>query len=135
MILPFSILGIKTLSGLALYGSNMFIQQKDDSYRPKQKLGLHDACFVHLFSQISFRLESVLFYVNLMSIGQQVWNEQFSSKSQPLEDLKKSPKKEFYSEEDTTGTGKLPNHRVKLCPAKNSPAPNKPNNTNTPTKS
>jgi YidC/Oxa1 family membrane protein insertase len=134
--LPFSLLGIKTISGLALLmGITMFIQQKMTITDPKQKAMVYmmPVMFTLLFSNFPSGLNLYYFMFNLMSIGQQVWMNKFSSKKPTLEDLKKSPKKEGFIQKKMRQAQDIAESQGKTLPGKKLPNPNK-QNTITPTK-
>ena len=94
---PFSILGIKALSGLALLmGITMFIQQKMTITDPRQKAMVYmmPVMFTLMFSNFPSGLNLYYFMFNLMSIGQQLYINKFSSKKLTLTEMKRAPKKE-----------------------------------------
>ncbi|MEJ5287603.1 MAG: Inner membrane protein translocase and chaperone YidC, long form [Candidatus Kapaibacterium sp.] len=94
---PFSILGIKHISGLAiLMGITLFLQQKLTITDPRQKAMIYifPILFVFLFSNFPSGLNLYYFMFNLFSIAHQVYINKFSKKKLTLEDLKKAPKKE-----------------------------------------
>lgn len=96
---PFSILGIESLSGLALaMGVTMFIQQKLTITDPRQKSMVYimPLMFTFLFSNFPAGLNLYYFVFNLVSISQQIyWNKIAKSKI-TLQSLKanRKPKKE-----------------------------------------
>lgn len=93
----FSFLGINALSGLALaMGVTMFIQQKLTITDPRQKAMVYmmPIMFALMFSYFPAGLNLYYFMFNLLSIGQQLYINNFSKKKVTLEDLKKAPKKE-----------------------------------------
>jgi YidC/Oxa1 family membrane protein insertase len=95
--LPFSLLGIKFISGLALLmGITMFLQQKLTITDPRQKAMVYmmPIMFVLIFSNLPSGLNLYYFMFNLLSIIQQVYINKFSKKRPTLADLKRSPKKE-----------------------------------------
>ncbi len=94
---PFSILGIKHISGLAiLMGITLFLQQKLTITDPRQKAMIYifPILFVFLFSSFPSGLNLYYFMFNLFSIAHQTYLNKFSKKKLTLEDLKKAPKKE-----------------------------------------
>ncbi len=97
--LPFSLLGIKFVSGLALLmGVTMFIQQKLTITDPKQKamIYLMPILFTLIFSNLPSGLNLYYFVFNLLGIIQQIWINNFSKNQMTLEELKRAPKKESW---------------------------------------
>lgn len=95
--LPFSLLGLKFISGLALLmGVTLFFQQKMTITDPRQKTLIYimPIMFTFLFSNFPSGLNLYYFMFNLLSIGQQIYINKYSRKKLTLEDLKKMPKKE-----------------------------------------
>ncbi len=95
--LPFSLLGLKFISGLALLmGVTLFFQQKLTITDPRQKTLIYimPIMFTFLFSNFPSGLNLYYFMFNLLSIGQQIYINKYSKKKLTLEDLKKMPKKE-----------------------------------------
>ena len=95
--MPFPILGISHISGLALaMGVTMFFQQKLTITDPKQKAMVYmmPVMFTLMFSNFPSGLNLYYFMFNLLSIGQQVYINKFSKKKVTLEDMKRAPKKE-----------------------------------------
>ncbi|MCX7735754.1 MAG: membrane protein insertase YidC [Candidatus Kapabacteria bacterium] len=95
--LPFSFLGLKFISGLALLmGITLFFQQKMTITDPRQKTLIYimPIMFTLLFSNFPSGLNLYYFMFNLLSIGQQIYINKYSRKKLTLEDLKKMPKKE-----------------------------------------
>lgn len=95
--LPFSFLGLKFISGLALLmGITLFFQQKLTITDPRQKTLIYimPIMFTFLFSNFPSGLNLYYFMFNLLSIGQQIYINKYSRKKLTLEDLKKMPKKE-----------------------------------------
>lgn len=93
----FSILGMDSLSGLALLmGATMFLQQKMTITDPRQKMLVYlmPLIFVFLFSNFPAGLNLYYFMFNLLGIVQQVYINKFSKNRPTLDDLKKAPKKE-----------------------------------------
>jgi YidC/Oxa1 family membrane protein insertase len=95
--LPFPILGISSLSGLAIaMGATMFIQQKMTITDPKQKALVYmmPIMFTLMFSNFPSGLNLYYFMFNLLGILQQVYMNKFSKNKLTLADLKRMPKKE-----------------------------------------
>lgn len=93
----FSLMGIKSISGLALaMGVTMFVQQKMTITDPRQKSMVYmmPVMFTLMFSYFPSGLNLYYFTFNLLGIGQQVYINYFSKNRPTLEDMKKSPKKE-----------------------------------------
>ncbi|MFA7625571.1 MAG: membrane protein insertase YidC [Candidatus Kapaibacterium sp.] len=93
----FPILGISHISGLALaMGITMFFQQKLTITDPRQKslIYMMPVMFTLMFSYFPSGLNLYYFMFNLLSIGQQLYINKYSSNRPTLESLKKSPKKE-----------------------------------------
>ena len=93
----FSLMGIKSISGLALaMGVTMFVQQKMTITDPRQKSMVYMMPFMFtlMFSYFPSGLNLYYFTFNLLGIGQQVYINYFSKNRPTLEDMKKSPKKE-----------------------------------------
>lgn len=92
----FSFLGLSHISGLALLMAiTMFIQQKMTVTDPRQKAMVYmmPLMFLFMFANLPAGLNLYYFIFNLLSIGQQVFINNFSSKTVTLEQLKKNPKK------------------------------------------
>ena len=95
--LPFSLLGIKHISGLALLmGATMFVQQKMTVTDPRQKSMVYvmPIMFTFMFSNFPAGLNLYYFMFNLLSIANQYYINNFSKKKITLEEMRKSPKKE-----------------------------------------
>jgi YidC/Oxa1 family membrane protein insertase len=95
----FSVMGISSLSGLALLmGVTMFIQQKMTVSDPRQKAMIYmmPIMFTLMFSNFPSGLNLYYFVFNLLGIGQQVWINSYSKNKVTLEQLKKGPKKESW---------------------------------------
>ena len=95
--LPFSFLGIKFISGLALLmGITMFLQQKLTITDPRQKAMVYimPVMFTMIFSSLPSGLNLYYFMFNLFSIVQQVYINNYSKNRPTLAQMKKSPKKE-----------------------------------------
>ncbi len=93
----FSILGLNSLSGLALLmGVTMFFQQKMTITDPRQKgmVYMMPVMFTLMFSYFPSGLNLYYFMFNLLSIAHQYWMNNLSKNKLTLEDLKKAPKKE-----------------------------------------
>ena len=94
--LPFSLMGITTISGLSLLmGVTMFIQQKMTITDPKQKAMVYmmPVMFTLMFSNFPSGLNLYYFMFNLLSILQQTYINKISKKKLTLADLKRMPKK------------------------------------------
>ncbi len=97
--MPFPILGIKHISGLAvLMGVTLFLQQKLTLTDPRQKAMIYilPIMFIFLFSNFPSGLNLYYFMFNLFSIAHQVYLNKYSKKRLTLADLKKMPKKESW---------------------------------------
>ncbi len=95
----FSFMGLKSISGLALLmGVTMFIQQKLTITDPRQKSLIYvmPIMFTLMFSSFPSGLNLYYFMFNLIGIGQQIYINQYSSKTLTLEQMKQSPKKESW---------------------------------------
>jgi YidC/Oxa1 family membrane protein insertase len=97
--LPFDLLGISSLSGLALaMGITMFLQQKLTITDPRQKSMMYimPFMFTFMFSNFPAGLNLYYFVFNLVSISQQLYWNKIAKSSITLESLKanKKPKKE-----------------------------------------
>jgi YidC/Oxa1 family membrane protein insertase len=95
--LPFSFLGIKFISGLALLmGVTMFLQQKMTVTDPRQKAMVYimPIMFTLIFSSLPSGLNLYYFMFNLLSIIQQYYINNYSKHRPTLAELKRSPKKE-----------------------------------------
>jgi YidC/Oxa1 family membrane protein insertase len=93
----FPVLGLTHISGLALaMGVTMFFQQKLTITDPRQKTLVYmmPVMFTLMFSYFPSGLNLYYFMFNLLSIGQQVYMNKYSSNRPTLESLKRSPKKE-----------------------------------------
>lgn len=115
--LPFSFLGIKHISGLALFmGITMFLQQKQSLTDPRQKAMVYamPIMFTLMFANFPAGLNLYYFVFNLLSIAQQYYIEHFSKNKLTLEDLKKAPKKESWMQrkmreaQELQASGQLP---------------------------
>lgn len=95
----FSLMGLKSISGLALLmGVTMFVQQKLTITDPRQKslVYMMPIMFTLMFSNFPSGLNLYYFMFNLIGIGQQIYINKFSSKTLTLEQMKQSPKKESW---------------------------------------
>jgi len=116
---PFSILGIKHISGLAiLMGITLFLQQKLTITDPRQKAMIYifPLMFVFLFSSFPSGLNLYYFMFNLFSIAHQIYLNKFSKKKLTLEDLKKSPKKEGWFQRKLREAQEIAEARGKRIP-------------------
>ncbi|MDC1068086.1 membrane protein insertase YidC [Candidatus Kapabacteria bacterium] len=96
---PFSILGLESLSGLALaMGVTMFLQQKLTVTDPRQKSMIYimPVMFTFMFSNFPAGLNLYYFIFNLVSILQQLYWNKIAKSTITLQTLKqnKKPKKE-----------------------------------------
>jgi len=94
--LPFSLMGITSISGLSLLmGITMFIQQKMTITDPKQKAMVYmmPVMFTLMFSNFPSGLNLYYFMFNLLSILQQFYINKLSKNKLTLADLKRMPKK------------------------------------------
>lgn len=116
---PFSILGIKHISGLAiLMGVTLFLQQKLTITDPRQKAMIYifPLLFVFLFSNFPSGLNLYYFMFNLFSIAHQVYLNKFSKKKLTLEDLKRAPKKESWFQRKLREAQEIAEARGKRIP-------------------
>lgn len=93
----FSLMGISSLSGLALLmGATLFIQQKQTITDPRQKSMVYimPVMLTLLFNSLPSGLNLYYFTFNLVSIAMQVYVNKYSKNQPTLADLKKAPKKE-----------------------------------------
>ncbi|GAB5464627.1 MAG: membrane protein insertase YidC [Candidatus Kapaibacteriales bacterium] len=93
----FPILGISGLSGLALLtGASMFFMQKMTITDPRQKQMVYimPVMFTFLFSGFPAGINLYYLVFNILSIGQQWYQNNHSKTKVTLEDLKNAPKKE-----------------------------------------
>jgi YidC/Oxa1 family membrane protein insertase len=119
--LPFSFLGIKQLSGLALLmGVTMFIQQKMTVTDPRQKglVYMMPVMFTLMFSNFPSGLNLYYFMFNLMSIVQQYYITNLSRKRLSLEQLRKLPKKEGWLQKKMRDAQEIAESRGKSLPSK-----------------
>lgn len=117
--LPFSLFGIKFISGLALImGITMFLQQKMTITDPKQKSMVYmmPIMFTLMFAALPSGLNLYYFIFNLLSIGQQVYLEKFSKTKLTLADLKATPKKEGWMAKKMREAQELAGQQGKLPP-------------------
>jgi YidC/Oxa1 family membrane protein insertase len=95
----FSMMGLKSISGLALaMGVTMFVQQKLTITDPRQKslVYMMPIMFTLMFSSFPSGLNLYYFMFNLIGIGQQVYINKFSKATLSLDQMKQSPKKESW---------------------------------------
>lgn len=95
----FSLMGLKSISGLALaMGVTMFFQQKLTVTDPRQKslIYMMPIMFTLMFSYFPSGLNLYYFVFNLIGIGQQVYINKFSKSTLTLEQMKAAPKKESW---------------------------------------
>lgn len=116
---PFSIFGIKHISGLAiLMGVTLFLQQKLTITDPRQKAMIYifPFFFILLFSNFPSGLNLYYFMFNLFSIAHQVYLNKFSRKKLTLEDLKRMPKKEGWFQRKLREAQEIAEARGKRIP-------------------
>ncbi len=116
---PFSILGIKHISGLAiLMGITLFLQQKMTITDPRQKAMIYifPILFVFLFSNFPSGLNLYYFMFNLFSITHQIYLNKYSKKKLTLQDLKKAPKKEGWFQRKLREAQEIAESRGKRIP-------------------
>lgn len=116
--LPFAVLGIHALSGMALImGLTMFIQQKMTITDPSQKAMVYmmPVMMTLMFSNLPSGLNLYYLTFNFLGIAQQVYMTKFSKSKITLEDLKRMPKKESWlqkrlqmAQEMAEAQGRLP---------------------------
>ena len=97
--LPFSVLGIHALSGMALImGATMFIQQKMTVTDPSQKAMVYmmPVMMTLMFSNLPSGLNLYYLTFNFLGIAQQVYMTKFSKSKITLEELRRMPKKESW---------------------------------------
>jgi YidC/Oxa1 family membrane protein insertase len=99
--LPFKVplFSVDQFSGLAVVmGITMFIQQKMSVTDPRQQAMLYmmPVMFTLIFSSLPSGLNLYYFVFNILSIGQQIYINNYSRNRMTLEDLKKAPKKESW---------------------------------------
>ncbi|MFN8368350.1 MAG: membrane protein insertase YidC [Candidatus Kapaibacterium sp.] len=95
--LPFSLMGLTAISGMALVmGITMFIQQRMTITDPNQKAMIYmmPVMMTFMFSNLPSGLNLYYLTFNFLGIAQQVWMTKFSKKQISLDELKKMPKKE-----------------------------------------
>lgn len=143
---PFSFLGMKHISGLALLmGVTMFFQQKQTVTDPKQKMMVYmmPVMFTVMFAYFPAGLNLYYFIFNLLSIVQQYYLENLSKSKLTLEDLKKAPKKKeswmqkkMREAQEMTAQGNIPANAslkdLKELRQKQKQMQNKQNNKNRP---
>ncbi|MCX7909834.1 MAG: membrane protein insertase YidC [Ignavibacteria bacterium] len=116
---PFSIFGIKHISGLAvLMGITLFLQQKMTITDPRQKAMIYifPILFVFLFSYFPSGLNLYYFMFNLFSIAHQLYLNKFSKKKLTLADLKREPKKEGWFQRKLREAQEIAEARGKRIP-------------------
>jgi YidC/Oxa1 family membrane protein insertase len=99
LTLPFSVLGVHALSGMALImGITMFVQQKMTVTDPSQKAMVYmmPVMMTMMFSNLPSGLNLYYLTFNFLGIAQQVYMTKFSKSKITLEDLKRMPKKESW---------------------------------------
>jgi YidC/Oxa1 family membrane protein insertase len=133
--LPFSLLGIDQISGLALLmGATLFIQQKQTITDPRQKSMVYimPVMLTLLFNYLPSGLNLYYFTFNILSIGMQVYMNKYSKNKLTLADLKKMPKKEGWMQRKMREAQELAEQQGKTLPgmSKSKPTPkNIPNKT------
>ncbi|MFM2132806.1 MAG: hypothetical protein RL156_87 [Bacteroidota bacterium] len=99
LTLPFSVLGVHALSGMALImGITMFIQQRMTVTDPSQQAMVYmmPVMMTMMFSNLPSGLNLYYLTFNFLGIAQQVYMTKFSKSKITLEDLKRMPKKESW---------------------------------------
>lgn len=120
-VIPFPILGITHLSGLALLmGATMFIQQKMTLTDPRQKAMVYmmPIMFTFMFSNLPSGLNLYYFMFTLIGIVQQIYINKFSRKKVTLEVLKKSPKKESWLQKKMREAQEIAESQGRAVPGK-----------------
>jgi len=115
----FSLMGIKSISGLALaMGVTMFVQQKMTITDPRQKSMVYmmPVMFTLMFSYFPSGLNLYYFTFNLLGIAQQVYINYFSRSRPTLDDLKKMPKKEGWLQKKMKEAQQLAEQRGQTPP-------------------
>lgn len=117
----FPILGLTHISGLALaMGITMFFQQKLTITDPRQKALVYmmPVMFTLMFSYFPSGLNLYYFMFNLLSIGQQVYINKYSSNRPTLESLRQSPKKEGWIQKKMREAQQMAEAQGKTIPGK-----------------
>ncbi len=117
----FPILGLTHISGLALaMGVTMFFQQKLTITDPRQKTLVYmmPVMFTLMFSYFPSGLNLYYFMFNLLSIGQQLYINKFSSNRPTLEKLRQSPKKEGWVQKKMREAQQMAESQGKTLPNK-----------------
>ncbi len=99
LTLPFSVMGVHALSGMALImGVSMFIQQKMTVTDPNQKAMVYmmPVMMTMMFSNLPSGLNLYYLTFNFLGIAQQVYMNKFSRTKYTLADLKRMPKKQSW---------------------------------------
>ncbi len=97
--LPFSIMGVHALSGMALImGLSMFIQQRMTVTDPNQKAMIYmmPVMMTMMFSNLPSGLNLYYLTFNFLGIAQQVYMTKYSKTKITLEELKRMPKKQSW---------------------------------------
>jgi YidC/Oxa1 family membrane protein insertase len=131
--LPFSFLGIKHISGLALLmGITLFIQQKMTISDPRQKSLVYvmPIMFTLMFSNFPSGLNLYYFMFNLMSIAQQFYMNKLSKKKPTLADLKRMPKKEGWFQKKMREAQEISESQGRSLPGKYTQKLSKPQDKN-----
>ena len=127
----FSIIGISSISGLALaMGVTMFFQQKLTITDPRQKAMVYmmPVMFTLMFSNFPSGLNLYYFMFNLLSIGQQLYINKYSKNRPTLEQLKRAPKKQSWIQKKMTEAQSMAESQGKKVPGtKQLPRNNKSN--------
>ncbi|MBX3043937.1 MAG: membrane protein insertase YidC [Candidatus Kapabacteria bacterium] len=127
----FPILGLTHISGLALaMGITMFFQQKLTITDPRQKTLIYmmPVMFTLMFSYFPSGLNLYYFMFNLLSIGQQLYINKYSSNRPTLETLKQSPKKEGWLQKKMREAQQMAESQGKSIPGKYNTGGNYDNN-------
>ncbi|MGB9702871.1 MAG: membrane protein insertase YidC [Candidatus Kapaibacteriota bacterium] len=135
--LPFSLLGINQISGLALLmGATLFIQQKQTITDPRQKSMVYimPVMLTLLFNYLPSGLNLYYFTFNILSIGMQVYMNKYSKNKLTLADLKKMPKKEGWMQRKMREAQELAEQQGKTLPGMPKTKPTSKNLPNKPKK-
>jgi YidC/Oxa1 family membrane protein insertase len=135
--LPFSLMGINQISGLALLmGATLFIQQKQTITDPRQKSMVYimPVMLTLLFNYLPSGLNLYYFTFNILSIGMQIYVNKYSKNKLTLADLKKMPKKEGWMQRKMREAQELAEHQGKTLPGMTKPNPSAKNSSNKPKK-
>ncbi len=110
----FSLMGLKSISGLALaMGVTMFFQQKLTVTDPRQKslIYMMPVMFTLMFSYFPSGLNLYYFVFNLIGISQQIYINKYSKSTLSLEQMKASPKKESWMQKKMKQAQEMAEHQ------------------------